>query len=132
MHPSDAYRYNYRSYFLLQSLADGFALLFIAGLVEQGKHIALVVFYTGLVEGVPSQDISAYTAGFINELYELAQVTLGEGRYLNLDVGYTTINVSYLSTQFGHLVYFVNTLSCQEVKTVKVVFIGGNNHFVVH
>ena len=36
----------------LQALGEGSALLLVAGLVEQGEHVALVGLHSGLVEGV--------------------------------------------------------------------------------
>ena len=62
----------------LETCANCFALLLVAGLVEQGEHISLVILYTGLVEGVNAKNVTADTAGNLEEVDELTNVILVE------------------------------------------------------
>ena len=52
---------------------DGLAFLFVAGLAEEGEHIALVGLHAGLVEGVDVEDVAAYAASLLEEVDELTR-----------------------------------------------------------
>lgn len=43
---------------VLEFCLDGFCCFFVAGLFEESKHVALVVFNAGLVEGVYFEDVA--------------------------------------------------------------------------
>jgi hypothetical protein len=53
---------------LSKSCLDSFGLFFVAGLVQQCKHILLVCFHTRLVERIDSQNITADTASYFKEV----------------------------------------------------------------
>ena len=48
----------------LQALGEGSALLLVAGLVEQGEHVALVGLHARLVVRVDTEHVAAHAAGF--------------------------------------------------------------------
>ena len=53
---------------LFQLGLDRCALGFIAGLVEQGKHVLLVSLHTGLVKRIHIKDVTTYTASLFKEI----------------------------------------------------------------
>ena len=79
---------------LAESCLDSLRFLFVTGLVEESKHVALVVLYTRLVEGVNAQYITANTATLFEEIEQLTDVVFVELGHYDTEVGYTTINVS--------------------------------------
>lgn len=52
----------------LQALFNCLAFSFVAGLIEQRKHILLVGLDTGLVEGIYPQNVAADTARALEEV----------------------------------------------------------------
>ena len=56
----------------LKSLKEFFSLCLIAGLAEKGEHVLLVALNTGLVEGVNTEDVTADTAGELEEVEQLS------------------------------------------------------------
>ena len=52
----------------LKSLKEFFSLCLIAGLSEKCKHVLLVAFHAGLVERIHAKQISADTAGKLEEV----------------------------------------------------------------
>ena len=56
-----------------EALLDGGSVGFVAGLFEQGEHVALVGFYAGLVEGVDAEEIAADAHCFLEEIDELSE-----------------------------------------------------------
>ena len=56
----------------LKSLKEFFSLCLIAGLAEKGEHVLLVALNAGLVEGVNTEDVTADTAGELEEVEQLS------------------------------------------------------------
>jgi hypothetical protein len=106
-----------------QTSLDCLCLGLVTGLAEEGKHVALVVLYTGLVEGVNSEYITAYAATLLEEVEQLADVVFIELGHYDAEVGYATIDVCEEGTELGHLVYLVDVLACEEVEAVEVLLI---------
>src|SRR3712207_4880769 len=96
----------------LQSFLYGFACLFVARLIEQGKHILLVGLYTRLVEWVYLHEQTADATGFLEEVYHLSEVVLVQCGYNHAHVGHATIDMSQTGAQLGHLVHLVDALTC--------------------
>lgn len=71
--------------------ADGGGLFFVAGLVEQRKHIAFVVLDTGLIERIDSENVSRDTARLLKKVKQLADVVLVDGGNGYANIGHTTI-----------------------------------------
>ena len=107
------------------TLLDGLAVFLVAGFVEQGEHVLLVGLYTGLVEGVDAQHVTADATTDLEEVDELADVVFVELGNADTDVGYTTVDVSQTGTQFSHLVHLVDALASQEVQSVEVLLVAG-------
>ena len=114
----------------LQALGQFGALGFVAGLVEEGKHVFLVGLHAGLVEWVDAEHITAHAAGFLEEIDELSQVLLGECWQCDEHAGNAAINVSQTGAEFCHLVHLVNALASDVIEAVEVGIVGGNNHLV--
>ena len=114
-----------RSLLCLETSLDGLRCLLVAWLAKKSEHVLLVCLNTRLVEWVDAQNVAADAASLLEKVDELTKVVLVQLRYLYLDVGYATIGVGQEGAQFGHLVNLVNTLACQEVKTVQVLCVLG-------
>ena len=61
---------------LRQTLTYCLRCLFIAGLVEERKHILLVRLNAGLIERVDAQDVAADAASLLKEVNQLSEVIL--------------------------------------------------------
>ena len=59
---------------LLNACLNSFSLRFVTRLAEEGKHVALVVFYTGLVERIHTEHETADAATDFEEVDELTDV----------------------------------------------------------
>src|SRR3712207_4024464 len=118
------------SMYLLQSLTYCLAFSLITGLVEQGKHILLVGLYTRLIEGVDLLEQAADTASYLKEVDKLAEVICGKFRNADENIGYSAIHMGHASTELGHFVDLIHTLSGEEVEPVEVLFIVREVHFV--
>ena len=114
----------------LEASLDGFRFGFVTGLAEEGKHILLVGFDTGLVEGIDVEQQTAHAAGPFEEVDELTEVVLVEFGHHDAQVGHTTVHVGQLGAEFGHLVHLIHAFAGQEVEAVEVFFIVGEKHGV--
>ena len=112
-------------------LADGFAFGFVSGFVEEGKHVAFVSLNAGLVEWIYTEDISAHATRFLEEIEELSEPEFGEGRDCDVDIGHSAIDVGDSGAEFCHFVHFIDMFSGEEVETVEVGVVGGDNGFVL-
>ena len=74
-----------------QASLDSLSLCLIAGLAEESKHVAFVVLYTRLVEGVYTQYITAHAATLLEEVEQLTDVVFVELRHHDAEVGHATI-----------------------------------------
>src|SRR3712207_4535470 len=113
--------------FLCQSFLDGFAFCFVAGLVEQGKHVFLVSLYARLVERVYTENVAADATCYLEEIDELSDVILVELGNADADVGHTAVYMRQPCAQFGHFVHFVYALSGKKVQPIGVFIVLGNN-----
>jgi len=93
----------------------------IAGLAEKGKHILLVAFYAGLIEGVDSEEIAGNSAGLFEEVDKAAEVFLVGFIYRDNEVRNRSVGVSKNGSLEGLGVYEGKRLSCEEVESVAVV-----------
>ena len=100
-------------------------------LIEQGEHVLLVGLHTRLVEGVHAKQVTTDTAGNLKEVDHLSEVALVEAWHRDADVRNTTIDMSQTGAEFGHLVYFVNALASEEVQTVKVLLVAGEEQLLL-
>ena len=110
---------------------DSLALSLISWFVEQCKHVLLVCLYSRLVERVNSEDIAADAATNLEEVDELAEIILVEFGHRDADVRHTTVNVCKACAEFCHLVDIIHALASEEVQTVKVLLIIGEEHGAV-
>ena len=114
-----------------QTRFEGFGFGFVTGFAEEGEHVLLVSFDTGLVEGVDVEEQTAHTAGAFEEVDELSEIVLVELGEDDAQVGHAAVDVSDARTEFGHLVHFVHALAGEEVEAVEVLFVGGEEDGVV-
>ena len=112
---------------LFEAGLHGCGLGFVAGFGQEGKHVALIGFYAGLVEGVDAEDVTRDAAGFLEEVDQFAQVKLGERGDGDEDVGHSAVDVGDAGAEFGHLVHFVDMLACEIVETIEVGCVGGDD-----
>ena len=124
------YSQNRKKYFshALQSLADCFGGLFVAGLFKEGEHVLLVGLNTGLVERIHAKGVGAYAACEFKEVKQGAKV---EGINLlkaNCHLRHAAVDVSELGAKLCHVVAMLHVLAGKEVKLVKVLFIGTNHN----
>ena len=76
-----------------------------------------------LVERIDSQNITADTASYFEEVEQTSDAFFIQCRDNDAHVGYAAVNVGKLCAQFSHLVHFVHVLACQEVQSVEVGFV---------
>ena len=111
---------------LLKLFFKNSAKLLITGLAEKRKHVLLVRFNAGLVEGVNAEHVAGNTASKLEEIEEVAEVVLTSLVHLDENVGHTAVYVSEKSSQHSGLLNGVEVNAREEVKTVDVVFIVGD------
>src|SRR5574344_2412294 len=117
--------------FVLKTSLDSLALSLISWFVEQCKHVLLVCLYSRLVERVNSEDIAADAATNLEEVDELAEIILVEFGHRDADVRHTAINVSKACAKLCHLVYVIHALAGEEVQSVEVLIVVGEEHCAV-
>ncbi len=116
---------------LSQTSLDGFGGLLVARFLEESEHVLLVGLYAGLVEGVNTEHVAADAASLLEEVDELAEVVLVEGRDLDLDVWHAAIGMGEESAELSHLVDLVYTLASEVVEAVEVGVVGGDYDLLV-
>lgn len=115
---------------LLETGFDGFGFFLVAGFCKEGKHVALVGFHAGLVEGIDTEDVAADAASFLEEVDELAEIFLLDSGDGHEDVGHSAVNVGDAGTEFSHLVYFVDVFAGDVVEAVEVCLVAGDEFLV--
>ena len=120
----------HRKIFRLDSFADSGCFGLIARLAEEGKHVLLVGFHTGLVERIHAKYEARDAAGALEEVDELAEVVGIEFGHDDAEVGHAAIDVGQLRAEFGHLVHLVHAATFEEVEAVEVFLVVGEEHGV--
>lgn len=112
--------------------ADGGGLFFVAGLVEQCKHIAFVVLDTGLIERIDSENVSRDTARLLKKVKQLADVVLVDGGNGYANIWHTTIYMGKSRAGLGHLIDLVDMQVCYVIKPVKVSLLARYGEATLH
>ena len=116
---------------LRQSLTNCLRCLFVAGLVEEGKHIFLVSLHAGLIERIDTQDVTADATRLLKEVDQLSEVVLVEFGNLDANLRNAAVEVCEWCAEFSLFVDKINTLSGEEVELVEVLSVGRNLHLAV-
>ena len=89
------------------------------------------MLYIWLVERVHSEDVATDTACNLEEVDYLSEIILIEFRHRDADIWNATINVSQTCTEFCHLVDIIHALAGEEVQTVEILLVVGEEHGAV-
>ena len=116
---------------LCQTLFDFTALFLVARFVKECKHVLLVCFDSWLVERIDVDELSADATALLKEVNELTEIVLVKAWYADTQIRYAAIDVYKLSTEFCHVVDFVDMTAGKEIQPVKVFIVRRNDKTLI-
>ena len=112
----------------LESSLKSFCHLFVTRLSKKSEHVLLISLDAWLVERIHAKHVAADSACLLEEIEEGTEVVLvhaldGEG-----DLRYASVDMRKLGSKLSHSVALLYMLTCEEVKTIKVLRIVLDEH----
>lgn len=113
--------------FPVEALHKNFALLFVSGFAQQGKHVFLISFNARLVEGIHAEYIPRNAARELEEVDKPSEVFPIDRIEIHYYVWDSAVHMGKERTAEGLFVYEVEVLPCKEVETVDVLLVRFDN-----
>ena len=95
----------------LKSSAESLCLSLVTWLAEKSEHVLLVSLYTWLVERIHAENVTADTAGLLEEIEEGSEVLFVHALDRERNLRNATVDMSELGSELSHRVALLDMLA---------------------